>query len=551
MGGKGAAALRRIGAILLILSAALAAPCAVVAGETGLDPVRLQLKWRHQFQFAGYYAAIAKGYYASAGLRVELIEATDEEEPARVVLRGAAEYGIATSDLVLFRSQGDKVVALVAIFQHSPLVLIVPRRSGIEHLHELDGRRVMIEHHAAELLAYIRQEGIRLERLRMLPHNFDVKSLVAGEVDAISAYSTDEPFLLQQAGLEFHAFSPRSGGIDFYGDTLFTTEAEVRRNPRRVAAFVDATLKGWSYALDHPQEIVDLILSRYSQRHSRAHLLFEAERTQRLIRHELVELGYMNPGRWRHIAETYAELKMMPAGFSLDGFLWRPVERIDLTKFQVAIAASVAVALVIALLTLRFYRLNVNLNRQIAQREALQAELRRLADVDVLTGISSRRHFLEQFEQEIERGRRYDRPLAVLMLDIDRFKSVNDSYGHAAGDEVLRRVCAAIRAELRQSDHFGRLGGEEFGVLLPETARADAVLTAERLRQTVQALEIVFEGQAVELTISVGATQVGSEDDDSSALARADHALYAAKQGGRNCIMWQDEPGKSGAVAEA
>ncbi|MBI1778366.1 MAG: ABC transporter substrate-binding protein [Proteobacteria bacterium] len=291
--------------------AALALIAALLAGlmswsaaaEQPLEAVRLQLKWRHQFQFAGYYAAIEKGYYREAGLDVRLLEATDQEAPAEVVLRGGAEYGIAPSDLVLLRSRGRPVVALAVIFQHSPYALVAAHRSGIEHLHDLVGKRVMIEHDVAELLAYLAHEGVGEDRLVMVPHTFEPKALIDGSVDAISVYTTDELFQLEQAGLEFRVFSPRAGGIDFYGDTLFTTEAEIHAHPRRVAALVAASLKGWAYALDHPAEIVDLILSRYSRRHSREHLLFEADQSERLIRHELVELGHMNPGPTPQISQ--------------------------------------------------------------------------------------------------------------------------------------------------------------------------------------------------------------------------------------------------------
>ena len=501
--------------------------------------VRLQLKWLHQFQFAGYYAAIEKGYYRDVGLDVQLIEATQNEEPAQAVLRGGAEYGIATSDLVLYRSRGEPVVALAAIFQHSPYVLITPEK--IDHLHDLIGRRVMIEPHADELMAYFRYEGIAKERLRLQPHNFDVSALIKGEVDAMSGYSTDEAFLLKQAGFAYKTFSPRSGGIDFYGDTLFTTEAELRQNPTRVQAFVDASLKGWAYALNNPEEIIQLILTRYSQRHTREHLRFEAEQTQRLIRHDIVELGYMNLGRWRHIAEVYGVLDMMPKGFTLGGFLRRAPEPVDVAGLYIIIAVSLAAVLVIGGVSVRFFQLNVNLRRQIADRLAVEArlreseeELRRITNVDSLTGVSSRRNFLQHFANELERARRYNRNLALLIFDVDRFKALNDSFGHLAGDEALRCLCDAARGAVRQTDLIGRVGGEEFGVLLPETTIDGALRTAERIRRAAEILDIIAGPHRIKLTVSVGGTMVRAHDTAGSAIARADGALYEAKRAGRN-----------------
>jgi ABC-type nitrate/sulfonate/bicarbonate transport system substrate-binding protein len=141
----------RIVGLLVALAAMLPVPLALA--QPALDPVRVQLKWRHQFQFAGHYAAIERGFYREAGLDVLLLEATDSEEPARVVLDGRAQFGIATSDLAVLRAQGKPVVALAAIFQHSPYVLVAAKRPGLEHVHDLVGRRVMVEHHSAELLA--------------------------------------------------------------------------------------------------------------------------------------------------------------------------------------------------------------------------------------------------------------------------------------------------------------------------------------------------------------------------------------------------------------
>lgn len=527
--------------------------------QSGLTPIRLQLKWRHQFQFAGYYAAIEKGYYREAGLEVDLIQAPETGEPAQVVLRGGAEYGIATSDLVLYRSRGEPVVALAAIFQHSPYVLVAPLKDEIGHIHDLIGRKVMVEHHADELMAYFMYEGIAKERLNLVPHSFGVEALLRGEVEAMSAYSTDEPFMLQQAGMAYQTFSPRAGGIDFYGDTLFTTEAELRDNPARAAAFVAASLKGWAYALDHPEEIIDLIISRYSQRHSRAHLRFEAEQTRRLIRHDLVELGYMNPGRWRHIAEIYAELKMMPPGFKLDGFLLRPPGPADLTFLYLAIAGSLGVALIVGLISLRFYQLNGSLRREILERITVEAKLRlreeellRIADFDALTGVASRHSFLVRFDRELAHAREKGTALGLLIFDADRFKAVNDSYGHLAGDEALRGIADAAREVVGPAELIGRLGGEEFGVLLPGISAEGTAKAAERLRREVERAVITHGPHQIWVTVSVGGANALPDDTVDRLSARADAALYEAKRTGRNrSIFRASAPGSPATAGES
>ena len=167
----------------------------------------------------------------------------------------------------------------------------------------------MIEPQSDELFAYLKQEGIPLDSIERVEHSFETKDLIDGKVDAISAYVTNEPYFLDKAGFKYHTYTPRSVGIDFYGDNLFTTEQELKNHPARVKAFREATLRGWQYAMDHPEEIIDLIVNKYSQQREREFYLFEYKRMLPLIRTDLIEIGYMNPGRWHHIAETYADLR--------------------------------------------------------------------------------------------------------------------------------------------------------------------------------------------------------------------------------------------------
>jgi hypothetical protein len=153
--------------------------------------------------------------------------------------------------------------------------------------------------------------------------------------------------------------TPRSAGIDFYGDNLFTSEAQIREHPARVIAFRDASLKGWEYAMDHPEEIIDLILKKYSGRLERDHLAFEAQEMKELIRTDLVHVGYVNSGRWQEIASTYASLGMLPRDFDLAGFIYQP-DAIGipgwLTKALAGAAAVVFLGLLLLLFVLRANR---------------------------------------------------------------------------------------------------------------------------------------------------------------------------------------------------
>lgn len=173
----------------------------------------------------------------------------------------------------------------------------------------------------------------------------------------------------------------------------------------------------------------------------------------------------------------------------------------------------------------------------ITERKRMELELHRLATTDPLTGIANRRRFFEQAQHEVARAHRYGNPLALVMLDIDRFKTINDNHGHAAGDLALRETAQACQAEIREQDLLGRLGGEEFAILLPETSPLAAEALAERLRERVAALApVTANGLRLRLTASFGVTELGTGEALDRFLARADAALYDAKHAGRNQV---------------
>jgi len=162
-------------------------------------------------------------------------------------------------------------------------------------------------------------------------------------------------------------------------------------------------------------------------------------------------------------------------------------------------------------------------------RAATQSALR-----DPLTDTGNRIAMDQTLQREIEMSRRHSQPLSLLMLDIDHFKQINDTYGHSAGDEVLKAVAASIKSQLRNVDMVFRFGGEEFMILLSNTSREAAAMVGERLRFAAQAQDYVAEGKAIELTVSLGCSTLLPGESAESLLRRADSALYVAKREGRN-----------------
>jgi diguanylate cyclase (GGDEF)-like protein/PAS domain S-box-containing protein len=180
----------------------------------------------------------------------------------------------------------------------------------------------------------------------------------------------------------------------------------------------------------------------------------------------------------------------------------------------------------------------IGINQDITEKRLAEQELKRLATRDSLTGLFSRGHFMELGTRAIDHARRYDEPISVIMFDADRFKAVNDTYGHDAGDEVLRAIAAAAARTLRDVDVLGRIGGEEFAAVLPQANAGQAMGVAERLRAEIAAQRIDIGSDApISVTVSIGvcSTDPGSTDLDDM-LKAADTALYAAKQNGRNRV---------------
>jgi len=178
--------------------------------------------------------------------------------------------------------------------------------------------------------------------------------------------------------------------------------------------------------------------------------------------------------------------------------------------------------------------------RDVTEHERLTEQLNYMARTDPLTETANRRAFMEHLNDEIHRSKRYRHPLTLLALDVDHFKSVNDRFGHAMGDTVLRILADTVRSQLRDTDSYARMGGEEFTVLLPETELKTGARLAERLRASVEAVRIESDGTEFQVTSSIGVAELADAEEPDGLLNRADHALYAAKASGRNRVTCAD-----------
>ena len=171
--------------------------------------------------------------------------------------------------------------------------------------------------------------------------------------------------------------------------------------------------------------------------------------------------------------------------------------------------------------------------------DSLEKKMRNLATYDSLTGLLSRQAFIQNAKSFIDFAQREQIPFSVIALDLDRFKKINDSYGHAAGDEILKHFATATQIILRKGDLIGRIGGEEFAILLPNTSQADADTLAVRLHQTIRESTIAYGHASITYSVSMGLVSLLGKETDAieDILNRADQSLYLAKENGRDCTV--------------
>ncbi|NLY40661.1 MAG: ABC transporter substrate-binding protein, partial [Desulfovibrionales bacterium] len=355
-----------------------------------LQRIRLQLKWKHQFQFAGYYAALQQGFFHQEGLDVEIIEGHPGRHAVQELERGNVDYAVDAPAVILERAKGAPVVVIGAIFQHSPDIVLTRASDELLSPHSLRGKRIMnIKEMTPEISGMFLNEGVPPNSITWLDHTWTVDDLIAGRVDAQSAYSTNEPFVLQEQGIRPAFIRPSTYSIDFYGDCLLTSEQEARNHPERVQAFFRATQRGWEYAMAHPEEMAHFIHTTYNPDKSIPHLLFEAQAMRELILPDVVEIGHMNPARWQHIIAIYTRLGMLSGSVDLRSFLY-PLLREDIynerrktIQFTLLVLGGLSIAGSLAALI--FIGFTSRLRREVRERTA------------ALT--ASEQHFRAFFEQ--------------------------------------------------------------------------------------------------------------------------------------------------------
>jgi NitT/TauT family transport system substrate-binding protein len=318
-------------ALLLLLTACASnnQPGAGATGAAGgnseqpksLKKVVLRLKWVHQAQFAGFYAAVEKGFYKDAGLEVEIRPGGSDFPSIQMVASGSEDFGVTGADQVLLaREKGVPVTALSTIYRETPFVLFSLKESGVATMKDLEGKTVGVKLGGNEELTFramSKNAGVKSSAIKEMPIKFDLSPLLSGQVKAWPGYVINEVLAVQELGHEVNIIKPNDYGINFYADTLFTKQELIEKNPEMVKGFVQASMKGWDYALKNPEEAAGFGL-KYADNLKLEHEVNMMKASIPLLQPNNRPLGKMDMAAWDVLQKNLIELKFLKKEQPLD-----------------------------------------------------------------------------------------------------------------------------------------------------------------------------------------------------------------------------------------
>ncbi|MEO5342896.1 MAG: transporter substrate-binding domain-containing protein [Gammaproteobacteria bacterium SHHR-1] len=288
-----------------------------------LEQVSLRLQWKHQFEFAGFYAAIEQGFYREAGLEVSLHEYDNQTQPIKEVVEGSMSFGLWNDEVLRAYMQGQPVVLLANYFKESPRIIIT--RPEIQTPADLRGKRLMSSDKAMNSPGFqkmLERFDIKPGEIERVAPSFDIEDFIQGRVDAYQGFATNEPFQLRKRGLAFNVINPGAYSTQEYDLNLFTSRALAESRPELVQAFVAASNRGWRYALAHPQEIIELILRRYNSQNKEADALwFEYETIKQVMQPDLHPPGSTDLNHIRLLGDILVQQGLAQRPASYDAFL--------------------------------------------------------------------------------------------------------------------------------------------------------------------------------------------------------------------------------------
>ncbi len=288
--------------------------------------VSVQLLWKHQFEFAGYYIAKEKGFYKDVGLEVEIKEYNFGVNIAKDVSEGISDFGIDSSSLILDKINGLDIYLLLPSLQTSPFVLLSKKRDDLKTVTDLRDKKIMVTPNQvtmASLNAMLKVNNISSKDFISQKHSFNIQDLIDGKTDAITAYISNEPFYMIEKKIDYTVFNPSDFGFDFYDNILFTSKKLLKKDPKLVKKFYEATQKGWEYAYTNIEETAKLIQDKYNtQNKTLEHLIFEGTELKKLSHFGTKEYEKFKPAIISQIVQTYNLLDISKATVNIEELIY-------------------------------------------------------------------------------------------------------------------------------------------------------------------------------------------------------------------------------------
>ena len=496
---------------LLLTAAALA--CLI--SPTWAEDVTIHLKWYHKFQFAGYYAAIKQGYFKEEGYNVSLIEGGPHNNHLHQLINNSSQYAVLGSEALNSLALGSPIVIVASIFQHAPEVLMTLKSSQVKNISEFEDKSLMLADASisGQIEAMLLKNDLSPGTYTKFNYNGDVNKLADGTVFAMYGYVSNEPYQLHQLGYDVDIFTPQDYGIDFYGDNLATTQTELDNHPNRVASIRRATIRGWNYAIEHPEEIIDYILSLDSINplpYNRDHQFYEAQETIKLIGANQFPIGHSSPVRWVAMLDTFNEVTGGQAVFS-ENIIYNEFHR-DTTWIKNLLFAGLFSLLIILALYAWNRTLRLKLNHA-------SKSLNKVAFEDSLTGMQNRSAMIMYIEGCREQNKTN---MFIAIIDISGLQKINRLKGFKKADSIIIDVANTIvNSTFKNSQSYSLYGGK-FAIIGSAQRQDD-------FSQKINTLTNHITSVNSDVQLHSGAIKMELSLDNSSLTTRTELALQHSK----------------------
>lgn len=501
---------------MLMIKPLLALMCiALYSSSVFSEKISIHLKWYHKFQFAGYYAALEQGFFEEEGLDVNLIEGGPQNNHLHQLINNTSQYAVLGSESINSLALGSPVIIVASIFQHAPEVLMTREEDGINDIKQLKGKTLMLADAAlaGQIDAMLSKNGLPASSYTKFPYDGDVSKLANKSVFAMYGYISNEPYQLAQLGQKVSVFSPQDYGIDFYGDSLATTQSELNNHPERVASVRRAVIRGWNYAIKHPDEVIKQILLLNSvnpQPYNLSHQRFEAKETFKLIDATNFPIGYSSPDRWAAMFDTFNEVTNGQAIFSEGAIYDEFYQDNAWVKHTILFAMASFLLIVLLYIWNRTLKSKLDFAIQKLEKEAFE---------DTLTGMKNRSAMMLYFEECRNRSR-HNQYLAI--IDIAKLQKINKSQGFKIADNLIRKVANNINQYADKQSNCYSLYGGKFAFITSAKSQDEFKKNVDRLLKIIKASN-------KNIKLHTGGIKLDFELDNSSLATRFEQALQHAK----------------------